>query len=539
MKVSLGEKQAQSVLLVRAFEESDRKGRLLTENLRSGATRRALMVTGFSRADHVPEAAFSVRNGETITRRARIIYEALRRRVPILVSILHLVRLGSGTTPSLLGLSFLFGLVAMRYGTRNGLDLLAWPIYLLLFWNLMAYGLILVLEVVRRRVTRTHGGSEQFRHRLLRRGVATYLAAMLLRWALWRRLQRWKLRHDGDPTRREIVARAVIRFGALWHRLAGDLLSARVRELLHWSVVSIAIGICIDLQIRSGDPGTRISWHGSWLEAEQAQAFLRTVLSPTSWVTGIKIPELSASASSNQSETWIALLTITLILCVIVPRTLFAIGERLRSNRLASNLAIDTDDGYYRRVFAPWRGASSQAIIHPFRYRPPPPTIPSVNAALYDLLGARAMIHCADPGLSATSDDHAFAAPATDGDRCRRTHIVLFNLSHDPHPELHARFLTDLMQRLEKTGECLLALVDPAEALHARMPSAERKRRIEIWRTVISGAGLETAVLNVGRPTGDDWLSRVAKITWKPAQVNFQQDSDSHDSPSYGPQPGQ
>ena len=320
----------------------------------------------------------------------------------------------------------------MRFGTRDGLDLLAWPVYLLLFWNLTAYGLILVLEVVRRRVTRAHAGSEKFRHHLLRRGVATYLAATFLRWALWRRLQRWKLRHDGDPTRREVVARAVIRFGALWHRLAGDLLSARVRELLHWSVVSLAIGICIDLQIRATDPTTQISWHGSWLEASQAQVFLRSVLSPASWVTGIALPDLSKSFTTHQSETWIALLTMTLILLVVLPRALFAIGERLRSNRLASNLAIDTDDGYYRRVFAPWRGASSHAVIHPFRYRPPPPTIPSVKATLYDLLGARAMIHSVDPDQTATSDVHTIVNTTADDERCRRTRIVLFNLSHEP-----------------------------------------------------------------------------------------------------------
>ncbi|MDH3784451.1 MAG: hypothetical protein OEV00_03880, partial [Acidobacteriota bacterium] len=160
MKVPLGEKQAQSVLLVRAFEESDRKGQLLTENLRSGATRRALMVTGFSRSGPKTQMADSVRNSETISRRARIIYEALRRRVPILVSIMHLVRLGSGTTPSLLGLSLLLGILLMRVATRDGIDLLAWPIYLLLFWNLLAYFMIFVMELLRRWVTQVHAASE-------------------------------------------------------------------------------------------------------------------------------------------------------------------------------------------------------------------------------------------------------------------------------------------------------------------------------------------------------------------------------------------
>ena len=95
------------------------------------------------------------------------------------------------------------------------------------------------------------------------------------------------------------------------------------------------------------------------------------------------------------------------------------------------------------------------------------------------------------------------------------------------------------MQQLEKTGDGMLVLIDPAEALHSRMPSTERKRRIDIWRTVISGAGLEAAVLNVGRPTGDDWLGLVAKIVWQPTRPSDPQENDIRDSQSYDPLPGQ
>ncbi|MDH3785942.1 MAG: DUF2868 domain-containing protein, partial [Acidobacteriota bacterium] len=331
-----------------------------------------------------------------------------------------------------------------------------------------------------------------------------------------RRLQRWKLSHDGNPRRREIVTRAVIRFAALWHRLAGDLLSARVRELLHWSVVFLAIGICLDLQIRGSDSGARISWHGSWLEVGHAHVFLETVLAPASWITRLPVPDLAAVSAPGDVGRWVLLLSVTLALFVILPRTLLAIGERLRSRRLAAGLGVDTDDGYYRRAFVEWRGDSSRAVIHPFGYRPPPPTIPSVNAVLYDLLGARAAIQCAEP-VDSTRFQTMIHELRSAGDERRRTRVVLFNLSQDPHPEIHGRFLIDLKQRLEQTGERLLVLVDPAHALQTRTPSRERKRRMEIWRSVIAGTGLETEELNVGRPTGDDWLGRVAKNAWLPA----------------------
>ena len=96
------ETQAQVVLLVRAFEEADRTGAVLSEHARATASRRALRVTGLTDWSATDHGLGAERYIETVMRRARLLFDALLRKIPMLRGMLRLSQLGVGTAPAVI-----------------------------------------------------------------------------------------------------------------------------------------------------------------------------------------------------------------------------------------------------------------------------------------------------------------------------------------------------------------------------------------------------------------------------------------------------
>ena len=82
------ENVAQMVLLVRAFEEADRDGVVLSQEQRLAASRRAVMVTTRQDGGETVAPIAGIGHEETIIRRARLLFNALSRRVPHLQRVL-------------------------------------------------------------------------------------------------------------------------------------------------------------------------------------------------------------------------------------------------------------------------------------------------------------------------------------------------------------------------------------------------------------------------------------------------------------------
>jgi len=498
------ERRAQNVLVVRAFEEADPDGIVLPAHLRAAATRRALMVTGLSDWQGELHDARNFRNGETVARRARLLFDGLRRKVPVLGGVLRIARLGAGTAPALIGLALAIGLASNTLGPVRQINLLSFPILGLLCWNLVLY-----LARLGNALIRGFGGSRGIEEvddePRGPRSLSELLSGIFLKGALWRRLHGRRFALAGNEGERRVTARALVRFGALWHRHARDLLTARVRRTLHLGAVAMTVGVVLGMYVRGLAFEYRAVWESTWLDAGQVQTLLRLVLGPASALLGLELPDvapLQGPGGEGEAAPWIHLYAVTAVLFVVLPRTLLALIEAYRCSRLAAEVPVDLHDAYFRRQFSAWRGATREVDIVPYSFSPRPVALDRLRALLQDAFGARARIRVGEP-LSYGAESRG-VVPGLEADAngaIREAYlVVLFNLAQSPEIEVHGGFLQELKDQLEQERHRLLVLID-VSAYHERVADAERRQeRLRSWVRVVNEVGLSAVDLELSRP---------------------------------------
>ena len=273
------ERRAHIILLVRAFEESDPEGLVLPLRERTKASRRALMVTGLSGESGESAAAWKIRAGEAVLRRARLLFDGLVRQHPGLPRVLFLAQLGSSTAPAVMAVAFVVGLLTNALGFQRDINLLSLPLLGLLAWNLLIYAGMLLMPMVlgRRRSGR----------------IAEFLSGTLLRGAMARRLHSSRVTEGRMSPESKVIAKAVMRFGAMWHRMARELLAARVRRILNLGAIAMIAGVVIGMYVRGVAFEYSVTWESTWLDAGQMQTLMKIILGPAAWILGVEIPDVA------------------------------------------------------------------------------------------------------------------------------------------------------------------------------------------------------------------------------------------------------
>jgi hypothetical protein len=463
------EGQAQVVLLVRAFEEADRDGVVLSLYDRAAATRRALRVTGLARWPQDLRDAESPRYGETVARRARVLFDALRRRIPALSGLIRVARLGATTGPTLIVAGFLVGLASTALGPAREGRTLSPPMVAIVGWNLAAYALLLLGLV-----------APSFRR--VRR-FAPWLAERLLRGALWRRLRGFGGVAAETGEREGVTASALLRFSGMWLRVAGGLLAARLRRTLHLAAIALAFGAVGGVYVLGSGVATR------------AHALAALVV-------------------------------------VVLPRVVLALVECWRCH-VRFEIPIDLRETYYRRVFTEWRGATRRVEVVSYSYAPAPATLAALEELLREHFGARAEIHAPAPLAHGTDAScvagvrrprlgawERAVSPIEDlTDPERETcHVVLFNAGQRPEPDVHRPFLEDLQTRLAPSDGRLLVVVDGSPLLERGLEPEPRRERFRDWASLARAAGLTAIDFDPSRPLDDEFVAEVGAAVWRCAE---------------------
>jgi len=494
----VGERRALIILLVRAFEESDPEGLVLPLRERNKATRRALMVTGLSGESGETATAWRIRSGEAVMRRARILFDALGRAHPALQRLLRLAQLGSSTTPVVLGVSLLAGLLTNALGFQRQINLLSFPLIGLLVWNLAVYaGMALAPLVLRGRAVH---------------GIADFLCEVFFKGAVWRRVHSSRVTAGRVSTESRIIVKAVMRFGAMWHRLASRLLAARVRRTLHLGAIAMISGVIVGMYVRGLTFEYRVTWESTWLGPPQVQGLLGLILGPAAWILGVQLPDvapLRGPTGSGPAALWIHLYALTALLVVVVPRGVLAAYQGMRALALGRALPLDLEEPYFRRLFTAWRGAMRQVEIVPYSYTPRPGALAALKTLLFDYFGARAQVRITDPlpygGAASAASTGSAAPPAVDGgddgpeDERETCIVVVFNLAQSPESEVHGAFLEELTLRLDPRHGQLLVVLD-VSTYGDRMQEPEQVRqRVDAWTRVVHEAGLTALPIDLQR----------------------------------------
>lgn len=516
------EHRAQIILLVRAFEEVDRDGRVLAQHARALAGRRALMVTGLADGDDEIPLGAGLPQGEAIFRRARLLFGSLVRRLPALPSILRISRHGSGIPATVVILSLIAGLSTNLLGPRRVINLLSFPLLGLLAWNVTIYVGTLLRLLGRRWFAGPRAGVAASAGGVAA-GLGERLAGPLLKFSLWYGQRSWSRTAvpAGDAEMR-LTSKAMLRFGALWHRAAAPLLAARARRMLHLAAMTLVGGAIVGMYLRGIAFEYQASWESTLLGAAQVQALLDTVLWPAAWVLDVSVPDVAPlqRPASGAAATWLHLYAVTAMLFVLLPRLTMIGIEGWRCRRLSASLGVDLDDGYYRRIFSEWLGSARSVMVLPYSFRPKPGAVDRLKGLLHEYFGARAEIRMRDPLSYGAEPPSPFStANGVDlerGGRHRECLVVLFNLAQSPESEVHGALLERLKTlAVERDGQ-LLVLVD--ESVYRRRVHAEDRwsERLNAWRLVIRDAQLRPVALDLDGPVEDTVLNDLRAAVWPP-----------------------
>ncbi len=510
MATGISERRAQIVLLVRAFEEVDRSGRILPTEARSAATRRAMMVTGLA----APTAEFSqsahIRSGETVMRRARLLFDSLTRKLNGLPLVLGTSRLAAGAVMVIVA-CFVLGLMTNVLGPLRKINLLWLPLLGMLAWNLLTYVLLVAASLagaLRSKKTGTPVGWSPGRH-------ASRLSELLLKLAIGYRLKRWRI--SNEPTRAGVATKAILRFGALWHRAARSLLSARMRRMLHLGALALVIGALSGMYVRGLVFEYRATWESTLLSAGQVQAVLQVLLGPAAWVLDVSLPDVSTfPPEGGDAAVWIHLYAITALLYVVVPRGVLAAYEGVRCARAVHRIRVDFNDPYYLRLFTAWRGARKFIEIVPYSYRPSSSAVNLLRTMLHDLFGARAEIELRPPVAYGEQPPMVRQGPKPTGDDPPRKpcRVVLFNMSQTPEVDVHGAFLQELKDLFDDSDGKLIVFLD-VSAYRKRVQVPQRwKERSAAWSRVAREAGLSAVLLDPDHPADDTAREAIEAAVW-------------------------
>ena len=529
------ERRSQIVLLIRAFEEADRDGVIVPMQARAVATRRALRVTGLANWRGDFHDAHNIRNGETVSRRARLLFDSLARKIPGLRGVLRVARLGTVTAPLVMGLALVLGLATNALGPLRQINLLSVPLLGTLAWNLLFYLWWAFSRVVPlpsgRRVNRVKAWSSR---------LAVFLANWFLKGAIRRRLRAWKRHEAGDAERLRITSRAILRFGALWQRCAGDLLAARVQRLLHVGAAMFALGLLGGIYIRGLALAYRATWESTWLAAGQVQSLMNGILGPAAALLGRAVPDVIPLQAplDGDAAPWIHLFTVTILLAVVAPRTVLALWESVRCGRLAAEVPIELEDGYCRRMFRDWRGSSTSVEIVPYSYQPGTDRLNLLKNWLRDYFGSRADLRL-HGSLEYGDSPAGWIGPAAGGgpwkpahtvgdelhdDQVTHCHVIVFNLAQPPEPEVQGAFLEELKERAGDRGDQLLAVLD-GESFERNVRDGGRKsERVRAWQRITRQAQLEPLLLEP-RPDTESGPQSIARTIW-PGETDAETESE-------------
>lgn len=476
--VSMRESSAQTVLLVRAFEEADPEGKVLPLDDRRAATEAA-------RAEAAGRGDAAV-----VEARARRLFAALDERVPGLPRLLANTRVLGGLAPVVIAVGLGTGLVVNELGTGPHVQLLPmlFALAALLLWNLAMYVVFAGYALGRRPAAAAPAPDDAPPGRL------AGAAARVLEWTVGRfsrAAARQKVREAG------IVSAAATRFAASWRRTVAPLLASRARLAFHLGSLSLALGIVAGMVFRGIVRRYDVAWESTFLDADGVHGLVRALLGPAGALTGRGAPSLADVEACRaplhaSARAWILLYGVTVAAFVVVPRLLLALAERAQGARLARDLPVDLGPVYASRAGGAGAMPGARVEVLPYSHTPPPRAADALKALLHDVFGTRAEIALLAPVPYGVEVEEVPAA--TGGPACR---VLLLSTAQTPETEVHGRFLGELASRT-RAGDRLVVVAD-ASAYRERLADAARvEERGRLWERVAREAGVAVVSLDLG-----------------------------------------
>ena len=480
----LNEDDARTLLLVRAVEQADRDGALLTQEDRAQASDAGRAAMGGGK-----------RAGERyLAVRSRFAAARLETRQPAVPRMLRATRWPAWIGWLLPLIAFALGIAANELGNARRLDLLAAPLLGTFAWNVLVY---LWIAATALRSARPGTGLPGLIARIGTPGT-------------------------GSATP---LSRALSGFLTDWHRAAAPLNAARASRTMHLSAATFALGLIAGIYLRALAVEYRAGWESTLLGAGEVHALLSLLLGPASAISGIAIPDVPGIAAlritgegtaPGDARPWLHLFAVTAAWLVVLPRLLLAGFAAARALTRERKFPVPgREDFYIRKLLREAQGASGQVRVTPYAYTPGEAARARLTRLLTEAMGDGSKVQIDGP-VSYGAEDDWLGRAALDPEQ--DLHIVLFSLSSTPEEENHGAFVKALDRKLLNagTGTMPATIVDESPFRDRFGAQAGYDERLETrraaWRKVIGAAGLTAFTIDLGEEHADD-IQRIEALS--------------------------
>lgn len=324
----LDEASARQLVLVRAIEDVDTQGKLVSEVEREQLEREALASTR--------QAGGGIDFAHYLQQRARKMLAAVENRNPRVAALQQGEPWRHWLLAALPLAACILGAALDRVDNPQRVNLLSPPLLGVLGWNLAIYLLLIFSALLPR----------------ARIGQAPLAA-----------LQRWL---SGVPAyggrtgrlRTDVLAR----FHQQWMQAAGAQQSLWWKQLLHLCAAAWAVGLVVSIVLGGVVREYRVGWESTLLGVEQVHALLSALFWPVVALLpfeSFSVAELQrlafrsgATIGVEEARRWVWMYVALLFVVVVVPRALLAGWAAWQRQRQGRAIRIDLRDPYFVQVLA-------------------------------------------------------------------------------------------------------------------------------------------------------------------------------------------
>jgi hypothetical protein len=351
--MALTEDEAAKIVLVRSIEERDR-------NFFS----HSLLLDAFGAAGNVAPGLGWVKA------RAQFLFDHLSSAYR---SVLHLAKLPAPLTLPLCLIALILGFATNLLGPAEKIHVVRNPVLLLVAWNLFVYLLLLVFlarprekSLVSSSFSKPAGANQPVHNPQRTVSPAKidipWLAQFFMP-GLWHFLHRVAL----GVREKKQLADVVTRFSVNWYAVAGPLVVARWKVVLHLGALFLAIGAVAGMYFQ----GYEAIWSSTFITDEPSVlSFVHFLFGPSLFVSDLLGLGLASqidaarllSPQGDKAAGWIHLFAITVMITIVIPRAVLAAWQwrNIKQRRKDIGLALDA---YYGEVIeAPVRALIEEEV---------------------------------------------------------------------------------------------------------------------------------------------------------------------------------
>jgi hypothetical protein len=489
----MNSRQFSKILYIQALEQSDPQALYIPSSTRQLASEHAKALSS-QVPPSSPEGSI-----QFIAHRAESLWNFLSSSYPAMT---ESFRGTQADIPSFMVVvpAFILGLLINGLGPSQRVNLLNFPLLLLLLWNLGIFALTLLLPHLR---NQTSGP------------ILRFVSAGLAKVAEMVRKGPWQHVALPGSTGREWVRQSAERFMNLWWKQGHPVIVSRVRHLLHLGAAFLALGIILSMYFRGLVLDYQATWESTFLVPAHVHTVLHGLLGPAAWLLGFSFPQVEEIAQlqapgHGSAALWIHMWALTGFVGIVLPRLIFAWISSHTAHKAAESFMLPLDEPYYLQLLSPDRGGGTQIDIVPYSYQPSPAALEFLGKCLLDLIGNQATLHWRDPlpygqesvpWLRATSPS--------------QTMVLVCSSAQTPETEVHGEIFRALQSHIEAfKGQHQLLVILDQEPYRQLADSGHMRERQQTWQRLADDYHLQIVPFDAKEASRDQVVQKAHAALW-------------------------